>query len=330
MYITLLFVAAFLFFIADRKIRWSSLFGMFTVVLACLPLANDMIYITNDTMFFYKGILKKLGFRANLANLDRFRIIFAVLLSLVLILFLMVIAKLWSRELFTSLHDGQRYEKSARALIIAASGIILLVDLWLFTNESIFPNNPYVADEVRYYNWILRLFRTSFYDSGKLIFYGVALLLVAILPLFLIIIKKLPIKKLNLPSEEGSASSYGCVSSESAFSPALSTVGIAISLFAILCFITIAATAYPANKHLSLLFYDHYHLHHDYSAILCTIVLLSLLAGAVFLILGLIRIIRKKQIRKYAFTFCFSVALMLIALGDFLFLLRDAIRFIRS
>ena len=298
MYITLLFVAAFLFFIADRKIRWSSLFGMFTVVLACLPLANDMIYITNDTMFFYKGILKKLGFRANLANLDRFRIIFAVLLSLVLILFLMVIAKLWSRELFTSLHDGQRYEK--------------------------------FADEVRYYNWILRLFRTSFYDSGKLIFYGVALLLVAILPLFLIIIKKLPIKKLNLPSEEGSASSYGCVSSESAFSPALSTVGIAISLFAILCFITIAATAYPANKHLSLLFYDHYHLHHDYSAILCTIVLLSLLAGAVFLILGLIRIIRKKQIRKYAFTFCFSVALMLIALGDFLFLLRDAIRFIRS
>ncbi|MBO4687548.1 MAG: hypothetical protein J5636_03470 [Clostridiales bacterium] len=319
MYISLLMVAAFLFFLADRKIRWSSLLGMFTTVLACLPLAHDVIFFTTDTMFFYQGILKKLGFRANHVNMDRFRIILAAFLSLALILILMVIAKLWSRELLPPEQDGIRYERITRALLIVASGIILLVELWLFTNESLFPNNPYVASEVRYYNWILLLGRTSIYHSGKMILYGVALLLVAVLPLTLIICKKLSFKKCTpLHTEEISISTIGSK---------LSTVGITISLLAILCFTTIAATAYPRNKHLRLLFYDHQHLHHDYSTILCTIVLLSLLTGAVLLILGLIRIAKGKTIRKCAFTFVFSIVLTVISLGDFLFLLRDAIRF---
>lgn len=325
MYITLLFVAAFLYFIADRKIRGLSLFGMFSVELACLPLCYEKVRATRRSFLFWTKVLKHFGLNPGRENMDRLSMVLVVFLSLILILLLMLITKFWSRELFG---DGPKYEKRARVLIIAASSLILLAVLWLFTNESIFPNDPYDFNGVRYYNWLLIVFRTSVYRSYKNNLYGMALLLVAVLPPVIVFWKDHHFRKEDPRKAE--AASEATSETEPSLYPAFSTIGIGAALFGILSFITIADTMFPRNHRLRYLFYDHQNCNHDYSALLCTLVLMALLAGIVFLILGLIRIIKRKQTRKYVFTLVFSILVMVISIGCFRILLCDAIRFIRS
>lgn len=119
MFITLLFAAAFMFFVTDRKIRFASFAGVISILFASMPLSWFILFYNYKLAEYLSEHIE--DFDRYDRNLVCF--ILALLISLASSVLLMFFGKMWSRDIFSAANDGIGYSKKARTLFVTASSL---------------------------------------------------------------------------------------------------------------------------------------------------------------------------------------------------------------
>jgi hypothetical protein len=337
MFITLLFAAAFMLFIASRKIPRIQIEGIFLIFTGCLTFSWR-------TAFSYAIIRKVTGNTG--PGFDKFNqhvvcIIFALILTAVFTAVLYVIAKLWSRELFIASEEGPKNEKRAKDLVITASIITCLTALWLasvsFMNFD--GNTTYILELMNHAGRDF-LFTKSYGHVGMseqnyqiLRIYSTVYVLLpfalAILNIILINRKNFKFKELAGKNESVSKNTFLNISQIT------SLTGIAL-------FMTGAQTgyrqalesrraSYSAPHYFSMYFGSYYKPSGKFGNDIrvgfwmFTAALLAL--GIVMLITSLIKMAAQKKIKHYLFSFIFSAAMIISSCIFIVLLYQDWVIF---
>ena len=340
MFITLLYVSAFLFFLADRKARHSSLAGIAVTVLASIVFSWRILF----------GGYKILNYaRQFLPDIDKYDknalcLIFAVFVALIFTLVLMALAKMWSRDLFRIPRDESKSKRTAKHLFMAASLIPGITAVWLSVYKAVL----YATGNKRGSPYIIELFdniginflfiKPEWYDSQREIrdlirtfnTIYVALLL-ALSILCIILINRKTFKFKDLPSSTGERTSV------------LPAAAISISLAGIITFLTIAQRGYiywSSNFRFFIPFVPIYSsfIYGTYDEVtgrftdtgrfvFCMIVLGIMAAGILALLISTIYMAVRKKIRQQLFSFIFSIALIIISSGCIFLMLTEIVKF---
>jgi len=338
MFITLLYVSAFLFFLAERKIKNATPIGIAVVFLASLPFSWRIFscgykilhfaagfipdgdqYIQHQYDRYTSGLYLYIPYRSRII----FSLVLAILFSLLFTGILMVPARLWSRELFCIPCDDMIGRKMAKRIFVAASVIPCIVAIWLYGYEALcqFLTKTFGADYNRFDNMFFTGISIQQEDREIIkaanTVYVVLLFVLCILCLILINKKSFRYKELPI-------SSMGTGSSLSAFA-------ITFSLSGILSFLTNAQdryllwSGYYRVTHFAIPCYYSfiYGQYYSYSGKfgnpiqynICMIILVAIAAGAVMLFISMVYMAIRKKIRTNLFSFIFSAVLMLISSG---------------
>ena len=340
MFITLLYVSAFLFFLADRKARHSSLAGIAVTLLASIPFAWRLLF-DGHIILEYAGQF--------IPDIDKYKrntlcLVFAVFVTLLITVILMVLAKLWSRDLFRIPKDEIKSRNKAKRLFIYASVIPGLVALWLFGYKAVL----YSTDSKRgmpYYLLLLDnigidfyLIKPEMYGPKKEIrdlmrtantVYVALLLALSILCLLLITIKSFRYKD-KPSSARGKAS-------------ALPAAAITISLIGITAFLTIAQRGYihwSSNYrgiipivpiYYSYIFGSYNEVSGTFGDqvryLFCMSVLGVMAAGILLLLISMIYLAARKKIRQNLFSFLFSIVLIVMSSGCIYLMIAEMLKF---
>lgn len=340
MFITLLYVSAFLFFLADRKARHASLAGIAVVLLASMPFSWETLF----------GGYKILNFaRKFIPDIDNYKrntlcVIFALFVTVVFTAVLMALAKMWSRDLFRIPRDETKSRKTAKRLFTAASVIPGIVAVWLFSYKAVFFN----TGKSRGIPYFLLLFdnigidfffiKPERYGSQREIrelmrianSVYVALLL-ALCIMCIILINRKSFRYKDLPS-----SVHGAVS-------VLPASAITISLGGISTFLTIAQRGhiywlsnYRFLSTVAPVYYSCIYGSYDKAAgvfgdtvrfVFCMFVLGVMAAGIILLLISMIYMTARKKIRQNLFSYIFSIVLILISSGCIYRMIDEMMRF---
>lgn len=342
MFITLLYVSAFLFFLADRKARHASLAGIAVTLLASIPFSWR-------TLFGGYKILNLAGqFIPDIDNYKRNTVcvVFAAFVTLLFSVIFMVLAKMWSRDLFRIPGDELKSRKMAKRLFIAASVIPGIVAVWLYGYKAVL----YSASNSRAMPYYLVLFDNIGTDflflkrewnglpkdtlmlmkAANTVY---AVLLFALSILCIILISRKSFRYRDLPSM-----ATGTVS-------ALPAAAITITLGGIITFLTIAQSGYiywsshfrfiiPLIPIYSSFIYGTYD---DISGkfadtarfAFCMIVLGLMAAGVLILLISMIYMAVRKKIRQNLFSFLFSIVLILASSGCIYLMIAELEKFHR-
>ncbi|MCR4557442.1 MAG: hypothetical protein K5779_06435 [Saccharofermentans sp.] len=328
MFITLLYVSAFMFFLADRKARLSYLAGIAVTFLASIPFSWRTLFGGYETLRFARQFIPDI----DEYNKNILCIVCAVFVSLIITAVFMALAKMWSRDLFLIPRDEIKSRKMVKRLFIAASLIPGIVAVWLFAYKAVF----FGTDKTRGIPYYLLLFdnigidfffiKPERYGSQREIHelmriansvYVALLLAISILCIILISRKKFRYK--DLPS-----SVRGTVS-------ALPAAAITISLGGITAFLTVAQRGYiywSSNFrfittivpiYYSLIFGSYDKVSGKFGDqvrfAFCMFVFGVMAAGIILLLISMIYMAVRKKIRQNLFSFLFSIALIIISSG---------------
>lgn len=340
MFITLLYVSAFMFFISDRKIKNASMAGIFMLISASLPFSWR-------TLFYGYRVLRFAG--QFIPDIDQYNrnllcVVFAVLVSLLFTAVLMPIAKMWSRDLFGNSSNELKSSKAAKRIFIAASVIPGIVALWLYGYRYIFfaDGAPQAAafpfslfDNLGTYFYFVKPFiYVSRIKNLELIrtantAYVVLLLVHSILCLIMVNRKRLGNKKVPDP-QKGSGLAF----------PAFA---ITVSLSGIITFLTIAQMGYFHWSSSCRLFIPIVPIYYSYifgsydektgqfgprgHYVLCLAVLGVMAAGIIILLISMIYMAARKLVRRNLFSFLFSIILIIILAGCIYLMLAEAAKF---
>ena len=347
MFITLLYLAAFIYFIAGRKIRYSSLAGIGVILLASLVFSRRILY---------EGFRLSRFIEQHYPDIEKYSrnhvtIVFSVFISLILIAVLMIIGKLWSRDLFRPSCEGIRASKRAKKLFIAASVITGVVALQL----SLFSCVLYISRQINFPTYVFILFdnigveflflrRSSNIRSKELqdtlriasTVYVVLLLAISILCIILINRKNVSYKM--LPALKNSKEP-----SDKAFLHGLPLFAITFSLSGLLTFLTVAQTGYyywartygrgitEMPVYYSIYFGSYNAREGQFQDRFQYIFALSLLfvlaVSACVLLISLIKMAVRKMIRQYLFSFIFSVLLFIVSPACIYHMIANALKF---
>ena len=325
MFITLLYASAFLFFIADRKIKRSYLAGIAVTLIASWPFSFETLYYGYQIRKYISGFIPDFDYqKRNFPTL-----IFTVLVALIFTGILMLMARLWSRDLYRIPKDEIKSRKMAKRIFIAASVISGVVALYLFNFKII---RDAVADipESGYFLSIFDRIGINFLFLKPVYYLGareeimlamrisntvyVALLfMLSILCLILINTKKVKYKDLKvLTGSKGSR---------------VPAVAMTFSLSGLFTFFTMVQRGYltwSSEYRLAQfcapfyysMFYGSYNasdkfFYHQIQFGFCMFVRGVIAAGIVVLLISLIYMIVRKLIRKNLFSFIFSILLIL-------------------
>ena len=340
MFITLLYVSAFLFFLADRRARHASLAGIAVTMLASFPFSWRTLF----------GGYKILNFaRKFIPDIDNYKrntlcVIFALFVTVIFTAVLMALAKMWSRDIFRIPRDETKSRKTAKGLFVAASVIPGIVAVWLFSYKAVFFN----SDKSRGIPYFLLLFdnigidfffiKPERYGSQREIrelmrtansIYVALLLALCIMCIILISRKSFRYKELT-------SEVYGSGS-------ALTASAITVSLGGISTFLTIAQTGHiywSSNYRLLSTMVPVYYscIFGSYNAsagkfgdtarfAFCMFVLGVMAAGIIILLISMIYMTARKKIRQNLFSFIFSIALILISSGCIYRMVNEMMRF---
>lgn len=323
MYITLLYVSAFMFFIADRKIKRSSLAGIIIVLFASLPFSYQTLYRGYKILKFIRGIIP--GVPEHKGNIPS--VVFSVFISLIFTGILMFVAGMWSRELFCISRDEIRSRKMAKKLFISASVIPGVVACMLYGYRylvmaigktkadyflSFFDNlgtyflflKPFYRISDKQFQLTLQIANTVY----------VALLFVFCILCIVLINRKRVVYKELPESSEGKGS-------------ALSVFAITVSLAGLLAFLTNAQRGYIiwSGSYRRASFVTAFYYSFIYGEYLirtgkfsdtvrydfCMFLRGLLIAGIALLVISIIWMAIKKKLRHNLFSVIFSIALIL-------------------
>lgn len=340
MFISLLYVSAFLFFLADRKIRHSSLAGIAVTLLASMVFSWRTLFGGYKILYFARQFLPDIDkYDKNLLCL-----IFAVFVALIFTLVLMALAKMWSRDLFRIPRDESKSKRTAKQLFMTASLIPGLVAVWLSVYKAVL----YAIDSKRGSPYILELFdnigihflfiKPDWYDSQRAIrdlirafntIYVALLLALSVLCIILINKKKFKFKDLTSSQDERIS--------------VLPAAAISISLAGIITFLTIAQRGYIYwSSHFrfittyrpiyfSLIYGSYNEVTGQFADTgrfaFCMFVLGIMAAGILALLISMIYMAAGKKIRQKLFSFIFSIALIIISSGCIYLMLTEIVKF---
>jgi hypothetical protein len=335
MFITLLYVSAFLFFIADRKIKHSSLAGIAVIVFASLPFSYRTLYGGYRIIeFAEQNIPRFYRYDKNFVS-----VVFALFVSLIAFAVLLFIAKMWSREMF---FDDIKGGKKARLLFIIASVIPGIIAVILYCAKFISRSKTFLRgyflvlfDHIGQYFFYFKIIR---YDEKHAILgvitiastiYVVLLLAFSILCITLISRKNVSYK--NVPASQESARS------------ALPSVALTVSLSGVLSFMTVIQRGhiewssnyrraqFCAPFYFSLIYGSYNASAREFYSreryVFCMIVLGVMAVGIIVLLISLVYMAKKKMIRQKLFSFIFSIALIIISSASIYKMIKEALLF---
>ena len=331
MFITLLYVSAFLFFIADRKIKHSSLAGIAMIVFASLPFSYRTLYGGYRIIEFAEQHIPRF-YRYSRSFVSA---VFALIVALIAFAVLLFIAKLWSRELY---FDEIKGRKKARLLFIIASVIPGIIAVILYCAKFISRSEAFLRSYFRVLFDHIVYFKVIRHDEKHAILGVISIantiyvvLLLAFCILCLILISRKNVRYKNVPAPKGGAGS------------ALPAVAISISLSGVISFMTVIqrghiewSSNYRRAQFIAPFYYSFIYGSYNASAgefysrdqyIFCMIVLGVMAVGIIVLLISLIYMAKKKLIRHRLFSFIFSIVLIIIS-SEFIYkMIKEAIMF---
>lgn len=343
MFISLLYVSAFLFFLADRRARHASLAGIAVTLLASIPFSWR-------TLFGGYKILNLAG--QYIPDIDNYKrntvcVVFAAFVTLLFSVILMALAKMWSRDLFRIPGDELKSRKMAKRLFIAASVIPGIVAVWLYAYKAVLfgiGNSRWAYYFITFFDGIGIdfLFIKREWSSGLprnlLMLLKTANTVYAVLLFALSVLCIILINKKKFSYKDLSSSDHGTVS-------ALPAAAITISLGGIITFLTIAQNGYiywSSNYRTVIPFRPIYYsiIYGSYDDIagkftdtgrfaFCMIVLGVMAAGILILLISMIYMAVRKKIRKNLFSFLFSIVLILASSGCIYKMIAEIVKFHR-
>jgi hypothetical protein len=339
MFVTLLFAASLMLFIADRKVSRAFISGILVVFLANLPFARLTYFICYKIKDFAEKHLPAFG---KLHHRIAYMLI-AVLFTVLFTAILMNLGKLWSKDIFTS-SNGIKNEKLARTLVTTSSVIIIAVVLWLVFNKFIaFGKNSYfmtlmgiIGHNFVFYRPVMYLGLTDKTIQSVRIMntvYVAILTGIGVFNIFWVNRKSNIFNILTLETSEKAVTDSGNL---------FSNISLIPSLCGLSTFMTVAQLGYIElaqfhNAQFSKPFYfSIYFGEYNETEKIFTktdrvgfvnALVVILISGIILLISNLIYKIAKKEIKQYRFTLFFSIAQIIVSVIFIIILLEDAAKF---
>ena len=318
MLFVLLFLSAFIYFFLDRKIKLSFIPGVVVSLISCCLIVWDFIY---NSIFRtrYVKIIRSLGF----GNLRSTRMLFLfagiAIVAPVCIMFLFILGKLVGKAIFVTEKDGKRYNVAAKILYITASAIVGISGIILIPFNLVF-NRRVKMSVYRKALSFAKFYGVSRFTRGMPILVGIILIFVSITCIVLIC-TKIPFYK-NLKGK-ASAEAPGAVNaSGKSGKNAFSLLGIILTALGNLgTWITALVGLLTWRK---IYFYNGY----GYTKVLCTLFLILMITGIVFLILGLAKLPAQKNGAKRIVILILSIILLASSATNSIWLILNALRYV--
>ena len=311
MIIVLVFLAAFLFMIADSKISKAANAGMALIFLEFVPLTILFRYrfltgMKSKTLFYINGI-------PGIVTTDVFfTVLFYIVSAGCIYLALNKLGEFVGRLLFDPDKDGGNYRKSARALYIIASCISGFVGLYLI-----------------FYGASLRIFLMGFNPAmrkierimGRARFQPVATILLGSAFVILCLIFLIPVSRKRIIYKELMDSTHATMqtSSDGSQPPSVFNFGMIFSIIGVAGTWIIAAVGLIIWR--KIYFYNGY----GYTKVLCTIALILMAAGSICLITGLVAMSKRKETGFSKNRIIVSIILISFCVVDSAMLISNAV-----
>ena len=308
-----LFLAAFLYFVADRKIRLSILPGIFVTLLTCFAIVWRSVSLS----FVKTGGASAPQELMRLAQGNIHVVITIISLAIssviapVLVVAFLFIGKAIGKGLFNPAKDGKGYNVFARILYIVASVLTAVSGLYFVSIPIIFSRpNPVLYE---YYSQIIRTFGSFGFSVRNAIVFGANLMFIGILCTILIC-TKIPFFR-TLKAEDPKKIERLKKSGKNPFA----IVGFVLSGLGNLGVLITALVGLIIWQR--VFFFDGY----EYTQVLCGVFLLLMILGLIFLGIGLGRIRYQKTAGTRLAFMIVSLVLLVLSLIDIVWLVANAI-----
>ena len=309
----ILFFAAFLFFVADRKVRLAILPGILTTLMACVAL----VWGTLVTYHVQTGgrMLPSFMRSSNPANtaaaIVTLAVVTTVIVAPVAVVALLFLGKAIGKVLFNPAKDGDKYKTLSRILYIAGSVLMVLSGLYYIILPLI-ARSPDIKMNHLYVGITKAVGRIGF-KLGESITVGSILIVVGLLCAILIC-TKIPFFR-TLKAEDPKKIERLKKSGKNPFS----IIGFVFTGLGILGILIITIICLPQWGR--VFFFDGY----THTQIISAFLLLFLIIGVIFLGIGLGRIkYQKKAGTRIAFLIT-SLVLLVMSMGGLIWLVSNAI-----
>ena len=318
MLFVLLFLAAFIYFILERKIKCSFIPGIAVTIISCYLIVRDFLY-NNVFRGRYNNLLRSLGMGNVLPTRVLFMSVGLLIFVPVCVVILFFLGKLIGKAMFTAEKDGKGYNTAAKILYFAASAIVGISGIILIPYNSVFS----LRAKISVYRKILsfaKFFGISSFTRGMPLIVGIILLLISITCIVLIC-TKIPFYK-NLKAKEPAEAPGTVNASGKSGKNVFSLLGIILSALGNLgTWITALVGILTWRK---VYFYNGY----GYTKVLCTLFLILMITGIVFLILGLAKLPAQKNGAKRIVVTIFSIILLVSSAINSIWLILNAMQYV--
>ena len=315
MLFVLLFLAAFIYFILERKIKCSFIPGIAVTIISCYLIVRDFLY-NNVFRGRYNNLLRSLGMGNVLPTRVLFMSVSLLIFVPVCVVILFFLGKLVGKAMFTAEKDGKGYNTAAKILYFVASAIVGISGIILIPYNSVFS----LRAKISVYKKILsfaRFFGISSFTRGMPLIVGIILLFISIICIVLIC-TKIPFFK-NLKAK---APAVSTVTTNASGKNVFSLLGIIFSALGNLgTWITALVGILTWRK---VYFYNGY----GYTKVLCTLFLILMITGIVFLILGLAKLPAQKNGAKRIVVLILSIILLVSSAIDSIWLILNAMQYV--
>ena len=307
MYVVFLFVAALLFFIADRKLRTAFIPGILITITACYGFVYRCILLfVNQNMrsaLSPRSIIRTPSGRAIVI------ICLTLLVSALCCFALLSLGKLLSVAIFKASKDGKGYNVLARVFCIIGGALLI----------------PFGAYFIYLRNFVARPANPKFYDTIKFIgvsgfaryddylIYGSIMIALGVISIILFCTPAFRAKQLKAADTSAQPLKLRT---------GMSTTGIILSCLGN-AGVLITALVGLISWH-EVFFFNGY----GYTKILCVLFLLLMILGLTFISMGLYKIVVKGQLKNHKGRMIFSLILIGLTFIDCFCLISNAHKFI--
>ncbi|MBO4681409.1 MAG: hypothetical protein J5623_05850 [Clostridiales bacterium] len=261
-------------------------------------------------------ILRNLGFGNVRSTRTLFLIAGIAIVAPMCIMFLFILGKLVGKAIFVTEKDGKGYNVAAKVLYISASALVGFSGAILIPFNFVF-NRRVKISVYRKALSFANFLGISRFTRGMPLLVGVILLFISITCIVLIC-TKIPFYK-NL---KGKAPAEAPVTANASGKNVFSLLGIIFSAIGNLgTWITALVGILTWRK---VYFYNGY----GYTKVLCTLFLILMITGIVFLILGLAKLPAQKNGAKRIVFLIFSIFLLASSAIDSIWLILNAMRYL--
>lgn len=307
-----LFLAAFLYFVADRKIKLSILPGIFVTLLACFAVVWRSIslnFVRNGVSSISPELFRLVQGNIHVVITIMALPIVAVIAPVLIVAFLFV-GKAIGKGIFNPAKDGKGYNTFSRIIYIAASVLTAIPGLYfIIVPLALSRPNPTIN---RYFSQISMTFGSYGFSLRNAIGFGAVLVLIGILCTVLIC-TKIPFFR-TLKADDPKKIERLKKSGRNPFA----VIGFILSGLGNLGVLITALVGLIIWQR--VFFFDGY----AYTQVLCAIFLFLMILGLVFLGIGLERIKYQNKAGTRVVFLIVSLVLLVLSMADIVWLVANA------